>query len=314
MLKLLKIILIIFIILVIIAIAGFIALMVASDWNLENFKYVEKEYQVEENFESIKLNLKGSDVVIRSSNDEKCKVVCFENNIYSHSVDVINNELVVGCNYKTKIFFSYKESKITIYLPEKDYKTLNLTTTSGDVDVENLKVDELTITVSSGDVEVNNVECNNISTAGESGDVELQNIKVNGAVSVARDSGDVELSNVSCNGNLSTSTDSGDISLENVVCGGLSSECDSGDVKLESVLVNGALTIEAESGDVEFSKLDASSLDITTTSGDVKGSLLSDKIFAVRSSSGEIDVPQTTTGGVCKITVRSGDVIITISK
>ena len=38
--------------------------MVASDWNLENFKYVEKEYQVEENFESIKLDLKASDVVI----------------------------------------------------------------------------------------------------------------------------------------------------------------------------------------------------------------------------------------------------------
>ena len=314
MLKLLKIILIIFIILVIIAIAGFIALMVVSDWSFENLKYVEKECQVEEGFESIKLDLKGSDVVICPSNDGKCKVVSFENSLYSHSVDVINNELIVGCNYNTKIFFSYKESRITIYLPEKDYKTLNLTTTSGDVDVENLSVDELTITVSSGDVEVNNVECNNISTAGESGDVELQNLKVGGAVSVARDSGDVEFNNVSCSGNLSTSTDSGDVSFENVVCGGLSSECDSGDVELQSVLVNGALTIEAESGDVEFSKLDALSLEITTTSGDVKGSLLSDKIFAVRSSSGKIDVPQTTTGGVCKITVRSGDVEITISK
>ncbi len=314
MIKLLKTLLIIFIILVITAIAGFIALMVASDWNLENFKYVEKEYQVEENFESIKLDLKASDVVIRPSNDEKCKVVSFENNIYSHSIEVINNELVVGCNYKSALFFSYKDTTITIYLPEKAYKTFNLTTTSGDVKVENLNVDDISINVSSGDVEVNNVECNNISTAGESGDVELQNLKVGGDVSVVRDSGDVEFSNASCSGRVDVSTDSGDVGVENLVSEGFKAECDSGAVELESVLVNGDLNVKVESGDVEFSRIDALSLDITTTSGDVKGSLLSDKIFAVRSSSGDVDVPQTTTGGVCKITVRSGDVVITICK
>ncbi len=314
MLKLLKIILIFLIILAVIAIVGFISLMVISGFNLDNFKHVEKEYLVGENFESLKLDLKGSDVAILPSNDGMCKVEFFENNIYSHSIEVINNELVVGCKYKSKVFISYKDTKITIYLPEKDYKTFNLTTGSGDVIVENFKVDELTITVGSGDVEVKKVDCNNISIAGESGDLELKNLDVNDAVSVSSSSGEVELSNISCFGNVAISTDSGEISVANVVCGGLTAECDSGDIELESVLANGEMAIETESGDVELSMIDAPSIDITTISGDVKGSLLSNKIFTVRSSSGNVDVPQTTSGGVCKISSRSGDVMITISK
>ena len=49
-----------------------------------------------------------------------------------------------------------------------------------------------------------------------------------------------------------------------------------------------------------------------TDTGDVTGSLLSDKIFFAESDVGSVDVPKTTTGGVCEIRTDTGKIAITI--
>ena len=46
--------------------------------------------------------------------------------------------------------------------------------------------------------------------------------------------------------------------------------------------------------------------------GDVSGTLLTEKVFVVRSGSGKIRVPETVSGGMCKITTSTGDVSIQI--
>ena len=62
----------------------------------------------------------------------------------------------------------------------------------------------------------------------------------------------------------------------------------------------------------EFDKLDAENLEIETGTGDVRGTLLSSKIFMVKTSTGDIDVPETTTGGICKVKTSTGEVYIRI--
>ena len=57
---------------------------------------------------------------------------------------------------------------------------------------------------------------------------------------------------------------------------------------------------------------DAGELLISTDTGDVHGTLLTEKIFLVRSSTGEIHVPETVSGGKCKITTSTGDIHIEI--
>lgn len=42
------------------------------------------------------------------------------------------------------------------------------------------------------------------------------------------------------------------------------------------------------------------------------GSLLSDKIFFAQSDVGSVDVPKTTTGGICEITTATGAIEMTI--
>ena len=53
---------------------------------------------------------------------------------------------------------------------------------------------------------------------------------------------------------------------------------------------------------------DAGELTVLTGTGDVTGSLLSAKVFITHSDTGMVDVPETTTGGKCKITTDTGDI------
>ena len=59
-------------------------------------------------------------------------------------------------------------------------------------------------------------------------------------------------------------------------------------------------------------KSDAATLSIKTDTGDVTGTLLTEKTFDAKASTGDVDVPKTTAGGVCKIRTDTGDICINI--
>ena len=73
------------------------------------------------------------------------------------------------------------------------------------------------------------------------------------------------------------------------------------------------ISIERSTGDVGFDRCDAGALEIATGTGDVAGSLLSDKVFIARSGTGRINVPETTSGGTCRIHTDTGDIHIEVS-
>ena len=64
---------------------------------------------------------------------------------------------------------------------------------------------------------------------------------------------------------------------------------------------------------MNFEASDAASIFVETDTGDVKGSLLSEKIFIINTDTGKKEVPESTTGGRCKITTDTGDIKITIN-
>ena len=46
-----------------------------------------------------------------------------------------------------------------------------------------------------------------------------------------------------------------------------------------------------------------------TSTGKVKGHLLTDKIFVTSTSTGKVRVPSTESGGICKVTTSTGDIL-----
>ena len=122
----------------------------------------------------------------------------------------------------------------------------------------------------------------------------------------------MELDNINCSGNITLDSTTGETELNNVNCKNLKSTSTTGEITLESVIATEKIHIERSTGDVEFDRMDAGEIFIETSTGDVEGSLLSDKIFIVDTSTGKKRVPETTSGGKCKITTSTGDIFINI--
>ena len=85
-----------------------------------------------------------------------------------------------------------------------------------------------------------------------------------------------------------------------------------GDVTLKDVVCSGDCRIECTTGDVKLSDCDARSFNIRTGTGYVKGTLLSGKEFVVSSRMGDIDVPESSGGGICEISTGTGNISIEI--
>ena len=311
MIKLLKILLIIFIVIVVLAVGFFIALFAVSDWDLNNLKYENREYALSEHFSKIAIDVKGTDVRIVPADNDECKVVCFESNNYKHSVNVENDTLVITAIHK-KVFFGYRNTVVTVYLPEKEYTSVDVITTSGDIDIKNISAKTINCSVDTGDLEVENGVFDTFNSTGDTGDVELENVVTTNNLTIKRNTGYIEASLLSCGADVIIEVDTGDISLDLITCKNLSIKSDTGEVEVDNAKIDNKFTSVIDTGDLNFTKMDVNEVEITTDTGEVKGSFTSDKIFAIRTSTGKVDVPQTTSGGVCKITTHTGDIIIKI--
>ena len=113
---------------------------------------------------------------------------------------------------------------------------------------------------------------------------------------------------------LTVGTISGGLHLSRVTCGSLAMETTSGSIDLTDTAVTTPIQAKTTSGDIRFTRADAATLELKTTSGSVSGSLLTPKIFYTDTTSGSVDVPKSTEGGLCEIQTTSGSIRITIEE
>lgn len=106
---------------------------------------------------------------------------------------------------------------------------------------------------------------------------------------------------------------SGDITLAELTVDNLEADTTSGEIELYDVLVKNDIQMESASGDVEFRDIDGENLWIKTISGEVEGTLRSGKMFRVCTTSGEVQIPNSSAeGGNCEIITTSGDIEIRV--
>ena len=230
-------------VLVLIGLAGLVVLLAANSWDvtkLDTAAFETNTYDLDEAFDKIFVDTDTADVVIMQSQSDACKVVCRETENVKHTVTVRDGTLTIRTNDEREwyehIGLSFGSVKITVYLPQKDYEALCITTTTGDVKVSDISFGEMEIEVTTGDV------------------------------------------------------------------------------ILEHVLTERIMSIRLTTGDVQLDSCDAGEIFIKTSTGDVWGRLLSEKIFTAKSSTGDVRVPKTSTGGKCEIRTSTGDIQVEIAK
>jgi len=266
--------------LVVIGCIIFAGVMSVLKWDfskLSTVKYETNSYEITDNFKDISIISNTTDITLIPSEDEAISVVCREESKVKHLVEVKDNTLNIKVEDTRKwyehIGLSFEIPKITVSIPKGEY---------GDLSIKN----------STGGIAVNNLSANSLN--------------------ITNTTGKISLKGIDCQGDISVTVSTGKSELENVKCNNLTSNGTTGNATLKDVIAKGKFNIERSTGDVSFTKCDASEILIKTSTGNVKGSLLSDKVFIAKSSTGKIDVPRSTSGGICEVSTSTGNINITV--
>ena len=279
-------------------------------------RYETNVHEVNEQFRNISITTSTADIAIVPTDDEIVKIVCYEKTRISHFVKVQNDTLVIEEFNEQKWYDrigNLRKQKITVYLPRLEYLSLVIEESTGDVEIsKNFKFKSIDVSLSTGDVKCC-ASAETVKIVASTGDVYAGGISVS-LLDITVSTGDVMVSDVVCSGDVTIGVSTGDTNIIDVECKNLISTGRTGEISLKNVRVAEKISITRSTGDVSFNKSDAAELFVTTSTGDVEGSLLTDKIFIVKTDTGRVSVPNSITGGRCEITTDTGDIEILISK
>ncbi len=283
---------------------------------LSTVKYETSRYEITEAYEGISIVTNTADVVLVLSEDESCAVECYERKRVKHSVSVKDGTLVIDVVDERKwyehIGIGLGTPKITVHLPKREYGALSIRSSTGDVELpKDLTFESIRISENTGDVTNYASALGEINIKTTTGSITAEGISAH-SLALSVTTGKVNVSGAVCAGDVSVDVSTGKAHLTDITCKNLISDGDTGDITLKNVIAAESFSIERDTGDVTLDACDAAELEIETDTGDVTGTLLSEKIFIVESDTGRRDVPETTSGGKCKISTDTGDIKIEI--
>lgn len=285
---------------------------------LSTVQYETNSYEISGSFDNISINADTADITFIPSNDEKCRVVCYEEKNAKHSVAFTDNALAINVINEKKwyehIGINFGTPKITIYLSQTEYASLFIKASTGNVEMpKDFKFEDIDITLSTGNVKNCASASKDIKIKTSTGDIRVENAFA-GAIDLSVSTGKVIVESVKIDGDINVSVSTGDARLTDIACKSFTSTGSTGHISLKNVIAKEKFSLKRSTGDIKFENSDAETINIKTDTGDVTGSLLSEKIFITETSTGNISVPKTTTGGKCEVVTDTGDIKFEISK
>lgn len=283
---------------------------------LSTYKYETNNYEISEKFDNISIKADSAEIIFKVSENEKCKVECYEEKKTKHSVSVKDDMLTIeeknNKRWYDYIGLNFDYQKITVYLPKTEYNSLFANEKTGNIKLpEEFTFMNVDVSVNTGVIDVFSDVSKKLKIQTSAGNINIENISA-GTLELLVDTGDVTVSKVNCYDDISVDVTNGNTYLTDIICKNFVSSGNIGDISLDNVIAAEKYSIKKSAGNVKFDKCDASEIYVETSTGDVKGSLLTDKIFIPKTMVGKIDVPDTTAGGKCEINATAGDIEIRI--
>lgn len=283
---------------------------------MNTIAFVTNTYEIDEEISSISVNGAECDVRIIPSEDGHCKVVCQESDKISHSIGVENNKLIIERHDNRKwyehIGVYWGDMEVAIYLPQGEYDDLYAKNLSGDIDIpEGFSFESAEVQSTSGNVRFHAAVSGELSAQSTSGEVYIGNSAPT-KLTATSTSGNVTVDNVTVRESVTVKAVSGDMKLSGIRCKSVIANTTSGKIDFSDVITTESIRAESVSGDIDLHMCDGADLRFKTSSGDVSGTLLTEKIFLTDTTSGDVDVPRSVSGGECEVTTVSGDIAFDI--
>jgi DUF4097 and DUF4098 domain-containing protein YvlB len=279
-------------------------------------KYETVNHDITERVDGISIDVSTADVTVALSEDGEIRVECFERKCLAYDVTVEGGTLKISeidtRKWYDYLSISFVSPKITVYLPEGEYGDLRVDASTADIDIcADLTFDSIGVNVSTGDITCSASAYENASFETSTGDITVSGITAE-SLELTASTGDITLRSVSVRGGVSVEVSTGDTEIVDLDCGKFSADASTGDVTLTRTVTNGTLSVTCTTGDVTLASCDGGEIVIETSTGSVRGSLKTAKMFIAQASTGSINVPDTASGGVCRITTTTGNINITV--
>ncbi len=268
-----------------------------------------KEYTfVQNDISALEIESGAGDVKLYPASDGVCRVQCTNSTAVKYKIWVNSGTLHVERQSRWSLFpISLKEDLVRVYLPEKEYESLWVKSSSGGISVpEALRFRVAIISASSGGIGFSAEVSDELNLHASSGGIAVSGVSPRELIATVS-SGGIALSNVDA-GSVNLHSSSGGMRLSSMHCGELSAECSSGAMRLEDVIADGKIVLDCTSGSIKLDDCDAAELHIECTSGSVSGHLLTPKIYNASATSGSVRVPSSGSGGICEIRTTSGSI------
>ena len=228
---------------------------------LSTVTYVTNTYDVSEKFQNISIDGDTENIKFVFSEEEKCRVVCFEEENDLHTVGVEDQTLTIEKKNRKGFWWNVsiatESPSITVYLPEKVYKELSIESDTGDVEIpKEFSFDTINVNLDTGDMSCLASAEGDIRVRTDTGHITIADVTASGML-LSSDTGKMELSDVKISGDLEIQEHTGKVVLENVKCRNFTSDGDTGSLVMTNVTASGEFNLERNTGDIEFHGCDA---------------------------------------------------------
>lgn len=314
-----KISLIIASVLVVFGLAIFITVLAVNDFSYKKLNgrddLENKEKILTEDFNLIKISADVTDIVLIKTNDPTGKIIYQERKRLTYEINVVNDTLKIReVNTKKWHFFTnllFEKEKMEIYLPKDTYDSLVITTAVGNIEIpKEFNFNVVNIDTETGKIQLF-ADAKDITIQTETGSVKLKNLNADN-INIETSTGIYNLENINATNQIRLKSSTGYFTLKDVNCDSLRINTSTGRMNLTNVIATNSFNFNASTGRVIFDGCDAGEIYIKTSTGSVTGTLLTSKIFYATTENGKVDVPRTTTGGICEIQTDTGNISIRI--
>ncbi len=266
-------------------------------YNYFTQKPFETTYEITDDFSALDIDVSTADVEILHT-DGGAKIVCTETKDKKYELKLENDALSVdykdGRNFIKRIGIDFTKMTVKVYLPKTVYNKLEIDTDTGNVSASSdFLFETIDIDTDTGNVDLDGTDAE--------------------TVYIETDTGNVVMNHTSAT-KLTVETDTGNITAKRGSYGEVDFKTDTGNVRFEDTFTFVSLRVRTDTGNVNFDGADAPVIDVKTDTGNVKGILYTDKIFQTKTSTGKVQVPSSTIGGLCKIETSTGDISIRIGE
>lgn len=272
----------------------------------------ESEHTIPEAFDSILIDTEDCNVnLVLYKGQADPHVVLRERERTSHSILVEDGTLKIRMmdnrTWRDRIGVNWESMEMTVYLPQKQYESVRITTATGNVQIpEVFQMQAVSLHSDTGRIDCGAEVTENLNCFTATGSITVRG-GAPAIMTLESDTGRIQLNDVTCP-EIHLENDTGKTELHGVSGVLLTCESETGDVMLHNVVAEDHLQIFTDTGDVLIENSDAGTVNIETDTGDVSGNFLTSKRFQAHSDTGKVRVPNTPEGGECRIESDTGDI------